>query len=262
MLLVFRVNRRPLVDPTLFSPTTVPGDAFNHFVRMLTPGFEVNTGRQHQRTWRVGGVRADAIERTLTGKLGWLPRGEEVVPEWSEDEKDWVSSTTTPRGGRIVPFGFDGDTRLLTVLHDRTSTPLTIAAVFEHILRENERELPIEERSTEWSVEPVLDAEDFLSWLKALDIVTSVSFRAKLPNPEPRDAFRDLAERMTERRATVFTETISSEREEGLSGIGGSRRSTGHRDGRAGLCDAERQGSSRWNRDSVPPDRCRGQGTG
>lgn len=216
--LVFRINRRPLQDPTLFTPQ-MPEDVFEHFTRMLAPGYQVVTGRRHQRTWRVGGVVPDREAQTVTGKLGWLPVGEEVVPEWSEEDKDWLSSTTTPQGGRIVPFGFDGESRLLTVLSDRSSAPATVAAVFERILRENERELEIADRSTEWSVEPILDVEDFLSWLGALDMVASVSFTARLPNPEPRDAFRDLAERMATRRATQYTETMKSGREEGLIGV-------------------------------------------
>jgi hypothetical protein len=213
---VFRVNRRPWPEQTLFTPS-IPDDAFEHFARMLAPGYEIVTGRRHQRTWRVGGVHTDRDDRTLVGKLGWEPRGQEVVPQWSEAEKDWLSETASPHGGRVVPFGFDGDTRLLAILRDPKSPANTVAAVFEQILRENEREL--EEPSTEWSVEPILDKADFLSWLATLDTVRLVSFTAKLPNPEPRDAFRELAERMEARRATSYTETLRSDRDEGLVGI-------------------------------------------
>lgn len=193
---------------------------FEHFVRLLAPGHEVVTGRRNQRTWKVGGVRRHEDDRTVTGRLGREPRGgEEVVPDWSEEEKDWLTMTVRPRGGRIVPFGFDGETRLLTVLSDRSSSPATLAAVFERILRDNERELPEEERSTEWSVEPILDAEEFIEWLSSLEVVHVVSFTARLPNPEPRDAFRDLAQRMEARRATEYTETLKSDRDEGLQSV-------------------------------------------
>ena len=141
------------------------------------------------------------------------------MPEWSEEEQDWISTAAPPRGGRVVPFGFDGESRLLTVLSDRVSPPSIVASVFERILRENERELPAEVQSTDWSVEPILDAQQFLEWLHTLDSVISVSFTAKLPNPEPRDAFRDLAERMEARRATQYSETMRSAREEGLIGV-------------------------------------------
>jgi hypothetical protein len=212
--LVFRVNRRPLLNANLFAPSGLPSDVFEHFTRVLAPGHPVVSGRGHQRTWRVGGIHVDEAEKALTGRLGWQPREEEVVAEWSEETKDWTSSTMAPRERKLMPFGFDGEKRLLTVLSDRESAPPTIAAVFEKILRENERELL--ERTTDWSVEPVLDAEDFLSWLERLDTVTSVSFQAKLPNPEPREAFADLAERMTRNHATHHRETIRSERDEGL----------------------------------------------
>lgn len=216
--LLFRVNRRPREDRTLFTRDMPPG-VFEHFGRMLAPGYEVVTGRRHQRTWRVGGVQVHEDDRMLTGRLGWVPRGEEVVPEWSEEEVDWRSATTTPRGGRIMLFGFDGETRLLAVLSDRASAPPTLAAVFEKILRENERELEDDERTTEWSVEPILDSEEFIEWLSSLEVVYSVSFTARLPNPEPSDAFRDLAERMEARRATQYTETMKSQAEEGLQGV-------------------------------------------
>lgn len=185
---------------------------------MLLPGYEVVTGRRHQRVWKVGGLLPHD-DRTLTGQLGWLPKGEEVVPQWSDEEKAWVSSISAPHGGRVMPFGFDGESRLLTVLSDRSSAAPTLGAVFEKILRANEAELPEEQRSTEWSVEPVLDAHEFIEWLRDLDVVRSVSFTARLPNPEPRDAFKDLADRMAARRATHFTETIRSESDEGLVGI-------------------------------------------
>ena len=204
-------------DESLFAPQGMPPDPFEHFIRMLPPGYQVVTGRRHQRSWRVGGLQQDEVGRVLLGKLGWVPVGREVVPEWSEERKDWLESGVSPHGGKVVPFGFAGETRLLAVLDDHQTAPSTVAAVFEKILNENERETL--ERTTEWSVEPILDAEDFRSWLMSLDIVTTVSFTAKLPNPEPRDAFRDLAERMANRRATHYTEFMKSEREEGLVGV-------------------------------------------
>jgi hypothetical protein len=209
---VFRVNRRPIGEHSLL-PAEPPEDVFEHFVRVLTPGWEVVTGRRHQRTWRVGGVDVDSDRRVVTGKLGWLPRGEEVVAEWSDEDKDWIANVAAPHGGRILPFGFDGDSRLLAVLRDGASAPTTISGVFEKILRENERELT--EPTTEWS----LDRRDFLTWLDKVDVVHSVSFTAKLPNPEPREDFAELVARMERRHATHFTETLASKTEEGLVGV-------------------------------------------
>jgi hypothetical protein len=195
-------------------PAKPPADAFEHFVRMLTPGYEVVTGRKNQRVWWVGGIEVDQESRTLTGKLGWQPREEEIISEWVPAEKDWLSSTAEPRQRKLMPFGFDGEKRLLGVVADGSSAPPTIAAVFEKILRANENEL--QEPSTEWSVEPVLDRENFIGWLKALDVVRSVSFTARLPNPEPSDAFGDLWGRMDRSHATQYTETMKSGAEEGL----------------------------------------------
>ena len=214
--LAFRVNRRPLAEPDLFT-VPMPEDVFEHFVRVLHPGREVVTGRRNQRTWRIGGIVVDAAGRTVFGKIGWVPRGEEQYTEWDDKTLDWISLTASPRGGRIVPFAFDGDTRLLAVLAAPRTPPATTAYVFETVLRKEEAELP--EHSTEWSVEPILDADDFRTWLRSVDVLDLVSFSAKLPNPEPSDAFRDLYERMEARRATQYRETMRSSRETGLTGI-------------------------------------------
>lgn len=216
-LLIYRVNRRPLGEGTLV-PGEVPSDVFDHFFRMLTPGFEVVTGRKHQRVWKVGGIETDWSGRFLTGKLGWQPREDEVVADWSEEEKDWTTLTAEPRQHALLPFGFDGERRLLTILLDGAGTaPETLAKVFEKILRTNEGELA--EPTTRWSVEPILDTHEFVDWLKSLDHVRLVSFTAKLPNPEPMDAFSGLHDRLSGSNATHITETIKSNREEGLIGV-------------------------------------------
>ncbi len=212
--LLYRVNRRPL-EGVIFP---IPGDVFDHFLRVFAPGREIVTGRRHRRSWRVGGLRVDAQLRVVTGNLGWVPYEEEVVvPVWSDEEDDWMTTTTAQRGGRVVPFGFDGETRLLTILRDPGTPPDRFADVLERLLRAEENELT--ERSTEWAVEPVLDEADFVEWLHRVDVVRLVSFAARLPNPEPTDADRDLVERMQRRRATLYRETMRSNREEGLVGI-------------------------------------------
>jgi hypothetical protein len=117
--------------------------------------------------------------------------------------------------------------------------------VFEKILRRNEEEL--EQPTTEWSVEPVLDRRDFLSWLRDADVVTSVSFTARVPNPESKSDFEDLWRRLRDTHATAHTETMRSKREEGLQEVDKDRdfsqaiamgqegfatlRGTGYRDG-------------------------------
>lgn len=213
-LLVYRVNRRPKGEDSLF-PTELPSDSFDHFVRVLAPGYEVVSGRGHQRVWRAGGLQIDRDQETVTGRLGWQPLGTEDVtaPKWMPDEMDWRLETTDPEE-HLLPFGFDGESRLLTVVRDRSSNPTTIGGVFERILRENESEL--EDPTTDWAVEPVLDARNFLDWLHSQDVVQSVSFTAKLPNPSLDEPFKELAERLQRSHATKHTETMVSQRDEGL----------------------------------------------
>lgn len=217
---VFRVNRRPRPDSPLFFENK-PDAVFEHFRRMLAPGFDVVTGRGNQRSWKVGGVQTDEEREILTGKLGWVPLGKEVVvPAWSEEEQDWTTAAQQAGGG-VMPFGFDGESRLLTILLDSHTRPNSVAGALEKIVQENEDELP--ERTTDWAVEPVLDKREFVEWLKAQDIVTSTTFRARLPNPEPMDEFGDLHERLESSHATEIRETIKSEREGGLVGVENDR---------------------------------------
>lgn len=214
--ILFRVNRRPWPDLNLLTPEK-PEDVFRHFLDTLTPGLEVVTGRSSQRTWKVGGLQSNPQGKTLVGKLGWEPVGLDDEPRWSAEEMDWLPGTVPSHGGRVAPFAFDGATRLLTVLRDSRASPSTQAAVLQKILRTTEGEL--ENPSTEWSVELVLDGRDFITWLSTLDVVREVGFTARLPNPEPRDEFRELGDRIESQRATSFTEIHRSDREEGLADV-------------------------------------------
>lgn len=215
-VLAYRVNRRPIGEGTLL-PEEIPTDSFDHFVRVLTPGYEVITqGRGKERSWRIGAIDVDRADQFVTGKLGWHPREPEVVPSWSEELKDWPA-TLKDAPETLLPFAYDGEKRILGVIDDRKSSLKSIAAVFEQVLDENEREL--EHRTTEWSVEPILDSEEFIEWLGSLDIVQSVSFTAKLPNPEPDRAFDELFQRMNQRHATEYTARFKSSKEEGLQHV-------------------------------------------
>lgn len=208
---VFRVNRRPLAEVSLFEQR--PDSVLDHFHRMLAPAYQVVTGRGHKRGWKVGRAHS-GDEGVLVGKLGWYPLGKKVQePDWSEEEQDWVS-LDRPASGGVLPFGFDGESRLLTVLLDAESRPSSVAMALEKILQDNEDESL--QRSTDWAVEPVLDAREFVEWLHSLDVVQWIKFEARMPNPEPMDQFRRLHDRLSRHDATKITETISSEKERGL----------------------------------------------
>lgn len=188
-----------------------------------------------------------------------------MVPAWSEEEQDWTSNVTAPAGGQIMPFAFDGETRLLTVLHDRSSAPPTIANAFQKILQQNEAELA--ERTTDWAVEPILDRQKFIDWLDNLDVVRSVSFTARLPNPEP-EGFNELADRLTSRHAQKITETMRARDDGGLVGVQDDRdfgqaiemaesgfatlRGRGFRDGKTSMY-SQNEEVARERVDDLPP---------
>ena len=111
-LLLYRVNRRPLGQGALIEGD-MPDDVYEHFARVLKPGYSVIAGRKHQRVWSIGGIERDDAARTLTGRLGWQPRDEELVRDWFEEEMDWVTVTAGSREHTLIPFGFDGETCLL-----------------------------------------------------------------------------------------------------------------------------------------------------
>jgi hypothetical protein len=52
-----------------------------------------------------------------------------------------------------------------------------------------------------------------------MDVVSEVQFVAKLPNPTPNDAYKDVFKRMEERRATRLIENIHSNRAAGLQSV-------------------------------------------
>lgn len=212
-ILVYRVNRRPKFADSMF-PAEIPEDLFEHFRGMLAPGWDVVTGHKNQRVWRIGGLQEDREAQTLTGRLGWKPKGVELKAEWSSEDMDWRSELDKP-ADHLIPFGFDADSRLLAVVPDPNSNPATIGAVIEKVLRENESDS--ENPTTDWAVEPVLDRRDFLEWLNGLDIVRSVSFTARQPNPTPDDPrFEELAKRLVGSHASRYSETMASDKEEGL----------------------------------------------
>jgi hypothetical protein len=216
-LLLYRVNRRPIGADSML-PEEIPDDVLDHFNRVLPNGWKVETkGGGGNRIWRSGGVERDPGARVITGKLGWHPAEEEAVTDYDEQAEDWVTSIEAPHGRVVLPFAFDGDTRILAVLRMGRSRAATIGRVFETILKENECEL--ERPTTDWSVEPILDPRDFKQWLESMDVVSEVQFVAKLPNPTPNDAYKDVFKRMEERRATRLIENIHSNRAAGLQNV-------------------------------------------
>ena len=231
-MLAYRVNRRPLPEDNLFAEPGLPNDVFDHFTRVLAPGYPVVTGTRYQRRWLVGNLEIDEADRTVVGRIGWEPLRKAFVQRWSTDAKGWLETPADPSDGEVMPFAFDGETRLLGVLRAPESDPSTIASVFENVLNDNERQLL--ERTTDWSVEPILDRETFLTWLDRTEVVRSVTFTAQLPNPEPEEAFDDLFERMKQRRATHPSETMRSTAEAGLRDV------TLDRDFAQGMAMAER----------------------
>jgi len=216
-LLLYRVNRRPIGADSMF-PEEIPDDVLDHFNRMFPNGWKVETkGGGGNRIWRSGGVEFDHQARVMTGKLGWHPAEEEAVTDYDDQAEDWVVSIEAPHGRVVLPFAFDGDTRILAVLRRGRSRADTIGRVFETILKENECDL--ERPTTDWSVEPIFDPRDFAQWLESMDVVREVQFVAKLPNPTPTPAYEDVFKRMEDRGATRLIENLHSNQRGGLRDV-------------------------------------------
>jgi hypothetical protein len=199
----------------------------NHLVEVLEFGEPVVMGRNHQREWILGNRSISQDEKTLSGQIGWQREGRRSTDRYDPDTRTWGDYFEEEEESARAPFAFDATTRILAVLQHRSFSETTVPRVFEILLRqgEKEREWP----STEWSVEPILDERDFVTWLRDVDAVTKVSLVAKLPNPDGLDEFGAVWQEMEARKARLLKQEMeAANKEEGLVGLEEDERVRAH----------------------------------
>jgi hypothetical protein len=80
-VLLYRVNRRPLRQPTLGSEQ--PESILDHIFEVLLFGEEVVTGRRNKRRWILGNRRIDKRRQLVTGQVGWEAIGTEMTDKYT-----------------------------------------------------------------------------------------------------------------------------------------------------------------------------------
>jgi hypothetical protein len=215
-VVLYRVNRRPLPQRSLFAEQ--PADVFDHFASVLLFGETVETGRRNRRLWRLGNRQILSDRQFLIGQLGYERPDERPTDRYDPEERVWVDAMDLMEATARAPFVFDGEGRLLAVLRHPTFNEDTLPEVFSSLLNRGERlrHFP----TTEWDVEPILDEVEFIEWLRAADAIQSVTFVAKVPNPDAVAEFEPVWSRMQERKAKALREIMEArDPEVGLEGI-------------------------------------------
>jgi hypothetical protein len=215
-VVLYRINRRPLPQGSMFA-TAAPTTFFDHLVEVLLFGEPFVTGRAHKREWRLGNRDIMPDGSALTGQLGWT--GEDTRPRdaYDNDRLEWEDEVGPDMRTARAPFAIDARSRVLGVLKHRSFSDTTVAAVFEGLLRRGEFET--REPTTEWSVEPILDEQEFRAWLAAADAVLRLTMVAKLPNPDPLPEFEGLWSYLEERKARLRREVLEARDDSGLANL-------------------------------------------
>jgi hypothetical protein len=191
----------------------------DHIVEVLQFGKHIVTGKAgHQRDWILGNRNILPDLSALTGQIGWQQHDEQQTSRYVTETQMWQDEIEPMERAARAPFAFDPRTRVLGVLKHPSFSEVAVPNVFQTILRdgEKEREWP----STEWSIEPILDERDFLSWLHSVQAVTSITLVAKMPNPDGLEEFGPVWNEMAHRRARLITmQMLAANEDEGLQGL-------------------------------------------
>lgn len=216
-VLFYRVNRRERSHQLRLMAREYPS-AFAHLLDILDFRATVRTGRQHQREWHLGNKSVDRNREILTGVVGYVRSGQELIGVYRTDDQVWEDVLEERGSGVYAPFGFDGQTRILAVLKHPQFSGKTLAEVFTDFLTQGEDRLT--SPTTDWAVEPMLDDEDFYEWIRRTPYVERVRFVAKLPNPDGLDGLEFVNRRMDELEAgQIAEELVARDREVGLRNL-------------------------------------------
>jgi hypothetical protein len=246
-VLLYRVNRRPMPQPTLGAPD-VPPPLMDHLEQVLLFGLEVLIGKGRQRKeWILGNRYILPDLSGLTGQVGWQMVGEQQRSRYLTEKREWSDEFEATPLSAHAPFAFDSRTRILGVLKHHSFGEKAVAEAFENLLRKGENLLV--SPSIEWSVEPILDERDFLRWLQTVSSVTILNLVAKLPNPDGLEQFGSVWAQMEQRRARLLqTRVVAANEEDGLENVLEDQRVREHLAmGGQGFGDVKAEGPSREN---------------
>jgi hypothetical protein len=223
-VLLFKVNQRPLPQPTMWESDR------RSVADVLPFGEPVTTGRRYRRTWYLGDreVREDMVADILgdreadilIGHIGWQRRGGQQTAHFDRERRTWVDAVAQGPTGNHAPFLYDRATSRLAVLRHPSFSPATVAHVFTELLNRGEKADSARPRAVEWDVAPLLDVPSFRAWLSRTRAVRRVTFVARLPNPDVLEEFAVVLRRLEERRAAALREEWTArDPDEGLQNI-------------------------------------------
>lgn len=217
VVLLYRINRRPLAEPQLFAAQ--PDSFSDHLVEVLLFGGEpVVTGRSTQREWLLGNREVRVADDLLIGHVGWRRHRAEPSAHFDDEHAQWIDEVAESEVSARSAFVIDGRSQVLAVIQHPTFTEEVLAHVFGKILERGEAAR--EHASTEWDVEPLLDEQQFREWVTRADAVQELVFVAKLPNPDALEEFQVLFDRMERMRAAQIREQITArDKQTGLAEI-------------------------------------------
>ena len=216
VVLLFKVNRRPMAQASLFGQRTE--DVLSHLAQVLLFGEPVETGRRNRRLWRLGNRELDESAGYLAGQIGYERPDQRPTDRYDPELQAWTDAVDVVDATARAPFVYYKPERTLAVLRHPTFSESTIPAVFSTLLNRGERQLV--NPTTEWEVEPKLDEIDFLDWLRTADSVLKVSFTAKLPNPDGEAEFEPVLSRLEDRKAKALREIMEARDPDlGLEGV-------------------------------------------
>lgn len=224
-LMMFRVNRRPMEQRTLFDATAASRrdtEAVEHLWQVLGQVQTIATeagGRT--RKWRLGDVDRQPLEAgdMVWGTFGFERDGVASGAEYDEEARSWTATREERHIADVVPFIFDGETRLLGVVKRPEFRPNRVAWVLTRMLREAEDRLE-PPSSIQWTVEPVVNQQAFYDWLRETPVVLSLTMEVRLHNHDIEEEMEELEERLTAKGAKQRTTRYSAQDpSEGLQGL-------------------------------------------
>lgn len=213
-VLIYKVNRRPLKgDPTLFK---APDDLLAHIKKVLAMGQSGFSGRNPKRTWHIGNLTYNEETREFTGFLGWARTADALGQTWDAKSQMWESKIIEREDSAVAPLVFLEDGRLMGIMkHPSFTTEVVLDKVLTQIFNRGEQKAGL--HATDWSVEPVGNENEFLSWMASLDQLTSLTITFQRPNPDGESAFKPQFERLDALRAKSITEKyVARSNTEGL----------------------------------------------
>ena len=205
-VVVFRINRRPMSQGSLFGPQR---ESFiDHLREVLLFGHSIRVGKRGKRQWRLGNQRIDHDGRFIAGILGWETEETHQQDYFDRSSAEWVPGVGTSSRVALAPFNIEISNRRLFVVKHHSFEETTIATVFRELLSEGERRSSA--ITTDWDVQPLLDEEEFEDWLRGIAVLDKVHFVAKLPNPDAEEEFLDLVNQLREIQAGEMTHTLKA----------------------------------------------------